>query len=256
MSEKSKIPRIVALIPARSGSKRLKHKNVRRLNGHPVIAYTIRAAYSSEIFTDVVVSTDDSRYAATAKHYGAEAPFLRPAEAATATSPDIEWISFTLNKLREVGRQYDCFAILRPTSPFRNASTIIRAWSQFLSDPKIDSLRAVEPCKQHPGKMWVVKGDRMHPILEQPLDGPPLHSRQTAALAPIFVQNASLEIIWCHNVFQDRSISGKIIMPFLTEGYEGEDLNDERDWRHVTSIAESEPNMLPTIDRPPFSEGL
>ena len=157
MAKQSKTPNVVALIPARSGSRRLRHKNIRRLNQHPAIAYTIGGAISSLIFTDIVVSTDSPQYADIAKYYGAEVPFLRPAEMATATSPDIEWITFTLEKLRDAGRNYDCFAILRPTSPFRRAQTIVRAWSQFLSKSKIDSLRAVEPCKQHPGKMWILK---------------------------------------------------------------------------------------------------
>ena len=254
MPEKAKIPRIVALIPARSGSRRIKQKNVRRLNCHPVIAYTISAAFNSGIFANILVSTDSRRYADIAEYYGAEVPFLRPTEMATATSPDIEWIRFTLRKLCESGQHYDCFAILRPTSPFRKAETIVRAWSQFLSNSKIDSLRAVEPCKQHPGKMWVLNNDRMAPLLDQPVEGPPFHSQQYASLPPIYVQNASLEISWCRNVLEHQSISGDIIMPFLTRDYEGEDLNDERDWFHVERLVQANLNLLPNIKNPPFPE--
>ncbi|MDX1707152.1 MAG: acylneuraminate cytidylyltransferase family protein, partial [Desulfobacterales bacterium] len=80
MSKKQ--PSIVGLIPARAGSKRVPDKNIRRLGGHPVIAYTIAAALESGIFTDVIVSTDSEEYAKVARHYGAEVPFLRPPELA------------------------------------------------------------------------------------------------------------------------------------------------------------------------------
>ena len=126
-------PNAIALIPARSGSVRVADKNVRRLGGHPLIAYTIAAARASGVFAAVLVSTDSPRYRAIARHYDAEAPFLRPPELAGATSPDIDWVDFTLRQLRDGGRTFDCFAILRPTSPFRQAETIRRAWQAFVA---------------------------------------------------------------------------------------------------------------------------
>jgi N-acylneuraminate cytidylyltransferase len=94
-------------------------KNIRLLAGHPLIAYTIAAALESEVFSDVIVSTDSEQYVEIARYYGAEVPFLRPSELAGDVSPDIEWLAYTLEKLAENGRKYDCFSILRPTSPFR-----------------------------------------------------------------------------------------------------------------------------------------
>ena len=102
MSEK--VPTIVALIPARAGSKRVPDKNIRPLAGHPLMAYTIEAALESGIFADVIVSTDSERYAEIARYYGAEVPFLRPPELAGDVSPDIEWIEYTLKRLRADGR--------------------------------------------------------------------------------------------------------------------------------------------------------
>lgn len=120
--------KVVALIPARSGSQRVPGKNVRRLGGHPLLAYTIAAARQSEVFDAVIVSTDSADYARLAEYYGAEVPFIRPAELAGATSPDIDWVRHALQSLTEKGRHFDCFSILRPTSPFRTAATIQRAW--------------------------------------------------------------------------------------------------------------------------------
>ena len=185
MSDKT--PSIAALIPARAGSKRVPDKNIRPLAGHPLIAYTIAAALQSEIFSAVIVSTDSELYADIAKYYGAEVPYLRPAELAGDLSPDIEWVDYTLNKLRHDGREYDCFSILRPTSPFRLPETIKRAWRAFTNEEGVDSLRAVEKCKQHPGKMWVVRGNRMVPLLPLTPPGQPWHSNQYQSLPEVYV---------------------------------------------------------------------
>src|SRR4030042_3588219 len=127
-------PSIIALIPARSGSKRVPDKNVRPLAGHPLMAYTIAAARQSGIFGAVVVSTDSARYAEMARHYGAEVPFLRPPEFSGDLSPDIDWVEYTLRRLQDEGRTFDCFSILRPTSPCRTPEPIRRAWGEFLAE--------------------------------------------------------------------------------------------------------------------------
>jgi CMP-N-acetylneuraminic acid synthetase len=134
-------PSAVALIPARQGSKRVPGKNIRPLRGHPTIAYTIAPAIESGVFDAVIVSTDSDETAAIARHYGAEVPFLRPAQFASDTSPDIEWIEYTLTELARRGRTWDAFSLLRPTSPFRTADTIRRAWMLFTSQNGADSLR-------------------------------------------------------------------------------------------------------------------
>lgn len=245
-------PSIIGLIPARAGSKRVPDKNIRPLAGHPVIAYTIAAALQSGVFTRVMVSTDSEQYADIARYYGAEVPFLRPAEIAGDQSPDIEWIEYTLTRLRQEGQTYDCFSILRPTSPFRQAETIRRAWQEFLIQAGVDSLRAVEKCKQHPGKMWVVRGQRMTPLL--PLSPPeqPWHSSQYPSLPEVFVQNASLEIAWSRVVFEGRTIAGNVLMPFLTKEHEGFDVNQPYDWRLAEELVQTGQAVLPPISRIPY----
>jgi CMP-N,N'-diacetyllegionaminic acid synthase len=118
---------IIALIPARSGSKRVPGKNIRRLGDHPLIAYTISAALRSGVFFRVIVSTECEETAAIASHYGAEVPFPRPAEYAADLSPDIDWISYTLRRLADQGDRSRCFSILNSERPFREAQTIRRA---------------------------------------------------------------------------------------------------------------------------------
>ena len=250
---RNEIPTVVALIPARSGSKRVPDKNIRPLAEHPVLAYTISVALMSGVFTDVIVSTDSEQYAEIARYYGAEVPFLRPEKLAGDLSPDIEWIEYTLKRLQDGGRNYDCFSILRPTSPFRQPQTIQRAWTAFLADGMgVDSLRAVEKCQQHPGKMWVVRGKRMSPLL--PLSPPelPWHSSQYQSLPEVYVQNASLEIAWTRVVFDLRTIAGSVIMPFFTQGYEGFDVNSPYDWKLAEELLHSQEAELPAIKQEPL----
>ncbi len=237
----------IAMIPARGGSVRLPGKNVRVLHGHPLLAYSITAAIQSKLFDMVMVSTDNAYYAEIAKHYGAEVPHLRPLQFATSTSPDIEWIEYTLSTLAKAGRVFDCFSILRPTSPFRSADTIRRAWNLFSNDPEADSLRAVEKCSQHPGKMWIIDQNRMQPLMPKNIDGVPWHSCQMASLPEIYVQNASLEIAWTRVVEQYRTIAGNNVIPFITEGAEGFDINMPDDWWLAKHMIASGQAQLPEI---------
>ena len=247
------VPSAVALVPARHGSKRVPGKNVRLLGGHPVLAYTIAPAIESGVFESVIVSTDSEEVAAIARHYGAEVPFLRPAALAGDTSPDIEWVEYTLAELGRKGRTWDCFSLLRPTSPFRSADTIRRALAQFLAQAGVDSLRAVEKCAQHPGKMWVIRGDRMFPLLPFGNGAQPWHSTPYQALPPVYVQNASLEIAWTSVVSTRRSIAGDVMVPFLTDGYEGFDINDPHDWMIAERLVADGAVRLPAVRQPAFA---
>ncbi len=246
------IKKIIALIPARAGSKRVPDKNIYPLGGHPLIAYTIVSAIQSGVFSSIVVSTDSPEYADIAKYYGAEVPFLRPQEIAGDVSPDIEWVKLTLNRLTDANQHFDCFSILRPTSPFRTAGTIQRAWEEFQKESSADSLRAVELCSQHPGKMWIVRGAKMVPLLPFGPEEQPWHSSQYQALPQVYVQNASLEIAWSKIVTEKNSIAGDVIVPFLTEGKEGFDINHLYDVELAEKYLMNDKDLLPVIDCEPY----
>lgn len=240
-------------MPARGGSKRVPGKNLRPLDGHPLIAYTIAAARGSGVFDAVVASTDDPRTAEVASHYGAEVPFLRPEELAADLSPDIEWVEYTITKLADTGRRWDAFSILRPTSPFRQPETIQRAWHLFRSRDDVDSLRAVERCRQHPGKMWVIEGDLLRPLLGGAPAATPWHSMPYQALPPVYEQNASLEIAWTRVVTETRTIAGGRIVPFLTDGHEGFDINNGMDWWLAEELLRRRMASLPAVALPAWS---
>ena len=220
--------RLVGFIPARGGSKRVPGKNLRPLAGLPLIAHSVLPAVASGIFERVIVSTDCADTAAAAVRYGAEAPFLRPAELAGDRSPDIDWV---LHAIRFLGEgSLDAFAIVRPTSPFRTEDTFRRARDLFRSVPGADSLRAVEPCRQHPGKMWKPAGDFIEPLLDDGGAKPPWHSSATQSLPPVFAQNASFEIAWARVPLETGTIAGSRIVGFRTQGYEGFDINSPDDF--------------------------
>jgi len=246
-------PRTICLIPARSGSKRVPNKNILDINGHPMLAYTISAALESGVFDSVVVSTDSENYANIARHYGAEVPFLRPAEFAKDTSPDIEWVAFTLEWLRSHERQFDLFSILRPTSPFRTASTIQRAMRQFSLADYADSIRAVELCTQHPGKMWRFLDDLLVPVLAVQPEGTQWFSSPTQSLPEVWVQNASLEIARVKCVTDQNSISGSKIIGFKTQFPEGIDINLPEDVLMMKNVIGKFPHSMPTISVDPIN---
>lgn len=238
----------IALIPARSGSKRVQNKNIVQLNGHPMIAYTISAALESKMFDHVFVSTESKKYAEIAKHYGADVSFLRPDELAQDLVPDIDWVTFTLKEFAARGFEFSRFSILRPTSPLRRAETICRAFQEFFDAGDCDSLRAIEPCRQHPGKMWTIKENRLMPLLSRSDEGVDWFSSPTQSLPEVWAQNASLEIANVRCVTEMQSISGKTILPFKTVFPEGFDLNSPEDLRLIEDLLSQKKVTLPEVN--------
>ena len=244
-------PSAVAFVPARSGSERVPHKNVRPLAGHPLLAYAIATAVQSDRFERVVVSTDSDEIADVARWYGADVPFLRPAEYATATSPDIEWLSYTLEHLDE---RFELFALVRATNPFRGPDVVRRGLEQLLTTPEADSIRAVELVKQHPGKMWLLSGDSrtMSPLLDQSELDVAWHAGQYQALPEVYSQNSALEIAWTRAVTETGTREGNVLAPFLTRGLEGFNVDDEEDWDRAERLVASGAATLTEVGRPPY----
>jgi N-acylneuraminate cytidylyltransferase len=223
---------IVAFIPARAGSKRIPNKNIKPFFGHPLIAYSIQSAIDAGIFDGIYVTSDSWDICKIATSYGA-CYIERPAEFARDDSPDAEWIYHAGVYL---GYNFLNFAIIRPTNPFRTGETIKRAWNLW---DKESHMKAVEPVKQHPDKMWLIYGNKMEPYgIEN------LHLLPTQALKKVYVQNASLELITRGNghywAFQS----------FLTEGYEGFDINTPEDFILAEELVKRGLAKPPEIRRP------
>jgi N-acylneuraminate cytidylyltransferase len=236
----------IALIPARSGSKRLPGKNIKHLNNKPLIYYTIKVAQETELFSEIIVSTDSQEIADIAISCGATVPFLRPSEYATDTSTDIEWVNHAINFMAKTPRSEIRFiSILRPTSPLRTSRTIIQALNQLESNSWADSLRAMEITDKHPGKMWVLdKENKAQPFLNQSNEAIPTHNKPTQSLEAIWVQNASLEIIKFKSLITTNSISGNNVMGFEMPGIEGFDINRPLDFEFLEFIVREKPQLL------------
>lgn len=234
--------KIIAVIPARSGSKRIKDKNIFDLNGHPLMAYTIASAKSSGIFERVLVATDSKKYAEIALKYGAEVPSLRSEEISGDRSPDFLWLEWALTSWNLTN--YDALSILRPTSPFRSSEDIKKAWGEFKNFGKSDSIRAVTKTSIHPGKMWISSGS----IYPFKIDDIPWHSSQTSNLPEVYFQNASLEIAWIKSILRTSSIAGDIVQPYFSGEFSGLDINDSVDIEFIKFLVDRDIAQLPKIE--------
>lgn len=245
--------RMVALIPARAGSKRVPGKNTKLLAGKPLIAYTIEAAKASGVFSEISVWTDSDEVA----HFARDAyRHVRPGchtiwmrEPVSDGQADIEWVRQALAKYAHRRDLPEAFAILRPTSPFRTAETIRRAFAKFtLPDQTADSIRAVQPVREHPGKIWALEMGRITPLLDyKRSDGVPWHSCPTQSLPTFYVQNSSLEMAWTSNVETHGTIHGRKVAPFFTEDYEGFSVDWDGDFERAESLIASGAVTLPAL---------
>jgi CMP-N,N'-diacetyllegionaminic acid synthase len=244
--EKINLIKHVALIPARIGSSRLPQKNLRILNGLPLIAYTIKSALNSKLFSEVIVSTDSTEISKVAVEFGATVPMLRPKEFASNDSPDIEWVEHCLDHMLSIPiKLVGCVAILRPTSPLRSSKTIINAFETFQSQTWADSLRAMQQVQEHPGKMWRLSENcEAISFMHQNSFETPTHDKPTQSLDKLWVQNASLELIRMDSLKKYRSISGKRVLGFTMPGLEGFDINTKEDWEYLQYLIARDPKLL------------
>lgn len=221
--------KIIAFIPARKGSKRVKNKNIRMLGKHPLLAYSINSAILSKKFVKIFCISDSLKYLKIAKFYGADDFQIRPKYLSGEKSPDSEWVNWAIKICAAKKIEFDDFAILRPTSPFRDKYTIIRAVNEYYKK-NCNSLRAVELTKIHPGKIWTLNKPYIFPIFNKKIKGIPWHSSQYANLPNFYSQNASLEICNKEIFIKDKLIANKKIIPFFTNKIEGIDINNEIDF--------------------------
>ncbi len=228
---------ILALIPARGGSKSIPHKNIKLLAGHPLIAYSIAAARQSRLVTRTIVSTDDDEIACTGQSYGAEAPFLRPEEFARDDTTDLPVFTHALRWLKEKeGYQPDVVIQLRPTSPLRPPDCIDQAVQILLDHPDADSVRGVIPSSQNPYKMWRVDDQgRMTPLLTLPSVVEPYNAPRQA-LPKTYWQTGHIDAIRVATILKKDSLTGAVIFPLLIDPRYAIDIDTPRDWQRAEWI--------------------
>lgn len=229
---------ILALIPARGGSKGIPRKNIRNFAGYPLIAWSIAAGLQSNSVSRVIVSTDDEEIAAVAREYGAETPFLRPHELAQDRTPDLPAFEHALKWLEDIeGYKPDYIVQLRPTSPIRPLDLVDGAIKILVENPEADSVRGVVPAGQNPYKMWHFNGyDKpMNPLLEvegitEPYNAP----RQI--LPPAYWQTGHIDAIRTITITRKKSLTGKVVYPLVIDPRYTVDIDTPADWAKYESL--------------------
>lgn len=203
---------ILAVIPARGGSKVIPRKNIKMLCGKPLIAWTIEEAKKSRHLTRVIVSTDDGEIADVARQYGADVPFLRPKEISGDLATDVEFLNHALDFLKESeGYEPDVVLRLPPTSPLRTAEHIDQGIEALLKDPQATGSRPITEAPKHPYKMWRVSDDEKYiePFLPKDftkMDEPYNLPRQ--ALPKAHVHTGAMDVMRLHTIRHLKSTSG------------------------------------------------
>lgn len=231
---------VLALIPARGGSKSIPRKNILPFAGHPLVAYSIAAALASETVTRVIVSTDDEEIAEISRRYGAETPFLRPDEFSQDATPDLPVFQHALQWLTE-NQSYNPEIVvqLRPTSPFRRVSHIDRAVMRLIEHPEADSVRTVCVPFQNPYKMWRIGPEGyMHPLLQTGHPEPYNLPRQV--LPEVYWQTGYVDAAWADTIRVKGSMTGERILPLVIDASEWIDIDSSDDWRRAERMLESE----------------
>jgi len=231
---------VLALIPARGGSKSIPYKNIRQFSGCPLIAYSICAALASEAITRVIVSTDDEQIAAISSKYGAEVPFLRPAALAQDSTPDLPVFEHALNWLIEhEGYRPEIIVQLRPTSPLRRVWHIDESVHRLLEHPEADAIRTVCVPFQNPYKMWQIGEDGlMQPLIQ--IDHPEAYNMPRQLLPDVYWQTGYVDAAWSDTVLEKQSMTGDFILPLVIPSSDWIDIDSADDWRRAERMLEGD----------------
>ncbi len=231
---------ILALIPARGGSKSIPHKNIKLFAGHPLIAWSIAAGRAADLVTRVVVTTDDPQIAAVARAYGADVPFIRPAEHAQDHTPDLPVFQHALEWLAEhEDYQADIVIQLRPTSPLRRVWYIDQAAANLIERPDADAVRTVCSPFQNPFKMWTIGPDGLLQPLLQIEGTPEPYNMPRQALPDVYWQTGYVDATWVENIRTKNSMTGSRILPLVIDPSEWIDIDSADDWRRAERLLES-----------------
>ena len=239
-------PQVLALIPARGGSKGIPRKNLRDFAGAPLIAYSIAAALQAETVSRVIVSTDDEEISQVARAWGAEVPFLRPPELAQDDTTDFPVFQHALEWLAQhENRNYDVVVQLRPTSPVRPKGLIDSAVRLLMENPEADSVRGVVPAGQNPYKMWRIdpQSGSLQPLL-QLADVPEPYNAPRQMLPKTYWQTGHIDAIRTETILRRHSMSGSVILPVVIDPRYTVDIDTPADLERYARLMQ-EPELEP-----------
>jgi N-acylneuraminate cytidylyltransferase len=249
----SRSAEVLAVVPARGGSKTLPRKNLRLLAGYPLIAHSITAGLRARRVSRVIVTTDDMEIAAVAHDYGAEVPFLRPAHLAGDSVTDLPVFQHALRWLADhEGYRPEVVVQLRPTSPLRQEGLVDAGVERLLEEPHADSVRSVTAPAQNPFKMWQAGGDSiLRPLLTCGVAEAYNQPRQS--LPPVLWQTGHLDVVRRRTLL-DGSMTGTRILPLEVDQRHAVDIDAEEQLFFAEWLIKSGRVHLPTPRLRPASE--
>lgn len=202
---------VLGIIPARGGSKGIPRKNIYPICNKPLIAYTIESAQRSVRLTKLIVSTDDADIAETARQYGAEVPFLRPAELATDTALAIDVVRHALEfQEKHDFLQYDIVVMLQPTSPLKTAQDIDAAIGKLIESRCDSVVTMVDVGANHPARMYRIIDDRLVNLIDE---GITMRPRQE--LPPVYIRNGAVYACRRDVIYRWKTLIGPDVRPWI-----------------------------------------
>ena len=229
---------ILCIIPARSGSKGIKHKNIKNLAGKPLMAWSIEQALNSEYKMRVIVSTDSADYRNIAIQYGAEVPFLRPKEISQDLSTDLELVEHCLDYL-EKNEDYipDFIVQLRPTYPTRKMEILNDTIKIFMEkrNEGFHSLRTVIPFEKSPFKMYTINNNNLEPLFRKLGDMEEPYNQCRQNLPEAYLHNGYIDI-FNSNLIKEKKISGENIYGYIMKKNEYHDIDHIEDFEIVENL--------------------
>jgi len=229
--------KILCIIPARSGSKGIKHKNIKLFKNKPLIAWSIIQAQKSKYNMRIIVSTDSKEYAIIANNYGAETPFLRPTEISGDTSTDYECIKHCIEWLK-INDNYESDIILqlRPTQPCRKIEDINKCLDLFIKNrDKYDSLRTIVPFDKSPYKMYSIENNKLLPLFNQINDIKEPYNQCRQVLPQCYLHNGYIDIINT-SIISKGTLSGNNILPYIMSKDDTIDIDNSNDWDKANKV--------------------
>ena len=210
------MPSIFALIPARSGSKGVPHKNIKPLGNHPLIEWSIAACKTAASINRIIVSTDSEEYAQISRKMGAEVPFLRPAEISGDRSTDYDFIKHALDWLSHNGGEPDYIVHIRPTTPFRDPALIDKAVAAFINHPSATALRSVHPMSESAYKTFeIAPGGQLKQVASESTElDTANNARQEFPMT--YIANGYVDVLSTAFIRKMQLIHGNYVFPFIT----------------------------------------
>jgi len=231
MSEFNTKPKVLGIVGARSGSKSIPHKNIRPLLGKPLLAWIIEAAKKSPFITRLILSTDSEEYAKIGRQYGAETPFLRPAELANDSASDIDYLMHAVSWLeKNEGWKADIVLRLPPTTPLCKTESINACVELLLNDLEATSARSIAPAPKHPYKLWKVEGERLIPFISKELTGFHEPSNMPRQSFPPAYAHIDVIAVRYDTLMRDHLLTGGKIRYHLLSKSEAIDIDTENDF--------------------------